>query len=100
MAHDDLVCPPSVSARDHPARRLALSPFHAQLSRRRRSACGARSVRPPVCPRPRQPGLKCPPPGGNSPPLTQSRGATLAAGLLLGAGKGTVFGLNPEGCFK
>src|SRR5271168_1134466 len=41
MAHDDLVCPPSVSACDHPARRLALSPFHAQLSRRRRSARGA-----------------------------------------------------------
>jgi transposase-like protein len=41
MAHDDLVCPPSVSARDHPA--LAISPFHAELSRRRRSACGARS---------------------------------------------------------
>src|SRR5271165_1670235 len=29
------------SACDHPARRLALSPFHAQLSRRRRSARGA-----------------------------------------------------------
>ena len=43
MAHDDLVFPPSVSARDHPARRLALSPFHAQLSRRRRSACGTQS---------------------------------------------------------
>src|SRR5208282_5111848 len=42
MAHDDLVFPPSVSACDHPARRLALSPFHAQLSRRRRSARGAR----------------------------------------------------------
>ena len=38
MAHDDLVCPPSVSACDHPARRLAVSPFHAQLSRRRGSA--------------------------------------------------------------
>ena len=38
MAHDDLVCPPSVSACDHPARRLALCAFHAQLSRRRRSA--------------------------------------------------------------
>jgi multiple sugar transport system substrate-binding protein len=34
MAHDDLVCPPSVSACDHPARGLALSPFHAQLSGR------------------------------------------------------------------
>ena len=43
MAHDDLVCPPSVSACDHPARRLAVYAFHAQLSRRRRSACGARS---------------------------------------------------------
>ena len=43
MAHDDLVFPPSVSARDHPARRLALCAFHAQLSRRRRSACGTRS---------------------------------------------------------
>ena len=38
MADDDLVCPPPVSARDHPARRLALCTFHAQLSRRRRSA--------------------------------------------------------------
>jgi antirestriction protein ArdC len=38
MADDDLVCPPPVSARDHPARRLALCAFHAQLSRRRRSA--------------------------------------------------------------
>src|SRR5277367_5941156 len=43
MADDDLVCPPSVSACDHPARRLALCGFHAQLSRRRRSARGARS---------------------------------------------------------
>src|SRR5271170_4458368 len=43
MAHDDLVCPPPVSACDYPARRLALSPFHAQLSRRRRSARRARS---------------------------------------------------------
>ena len=42
MAHDDLVCPPSVSACGHPARRLALFSFHAQLSRRRRSARGAR----------------------------------------------------------
>src|SRR5271168_4627085 len=41
MAHDDLVCPPSVSACDHPPRRLAVCAFHAQLSRRRRSACGA-----------------------------------------------------------
>ena len=38
MAHDDLVCPPSVSTCDHPARRLAVRAFHAQLSRRRRSA--------------------------------------------------------------
>jgi hypothetical protein len=43
MAPDDLVCPPSVSACDHPARRLAVYAFHAQLSRRRRSASGARS---------------------------------------------------------
>src|SRR5271167_4116464 len=43
MAHDDLVCPPPVSACDHPPRRLAVCAFHAQLSRRRRSACGARS---------------------------------------------------------
>src|SRR5271168_6466 len=43
MAHDDLVCPPSVPACGHPARRLAVYAFHAQLSRRRRSACGARS---------------------------------------------------------
>ena len=35
MAHDDLVCPPSIFACDHPARRLAVRPFHAQLSRRR-----------------------------------------------------------------
>ena len=42
MAHDDLVFTPSVSACDHQARRLALSPFHPQLSRRRRSARGAR----------------------------------------------------------
>jgi hypothetical protein len=41
MAHDDLVCPPSVSACGHPARRLAVYAFHAKLSRRRRSACGA-----------------------------------------------------------
>ena len=43
MAHDDLVCPPPVSAGDHPVRRLALSPFHAQLSRCRRSARRART---------------------------------------------------------
>ena len=43
MADDDLICPPPVPACDHPARRLALCPFHAQLSRRRRSARGARS---------------------------------------------------------
>src|SRR5579863_6212015 len=43
MADDGLVCPPSVPACDHPARRLAVYAFHAQLSRRRRSACGARS---------------------------------------------------------
>jgi hypothetical protein len=43
MAHDDLVCPPSVPACGYPARRLAVYAFHAQLSRRRRSACGARS---------------------------------------------------------
>src|SRR5271166_1534804 len=29
MADDDLVCPPPVSACDHPARRLALCAFHA-----------------------------------------------------------------------
>src|SRR5690242_21881024 len=46
MACDDLVCPPSVPACDHPARRLAVYAFHAQLSRRRRSACGARSGYP------------------------------------------------------
>jgi hypothetical protein len=38
MADDDLVCPPPFPARDHPARRVALCAFHAQLSRRRRSA--------------------------------------------------------------
>src|SRR5580704_9950248 len=38
MADDDLVCPPPVSTCDHPARRLALCAFHAQLSRRRGSA--------------------------------------------------------------
>ena len=43
MAHEDLVCPPSVSACDHPARRLALCPLYARLSRRRRSARGART---------------------------------------------------------
>src|SRR4029077_11329710 len=43
MAHDDLVFPPSVSAYDYQARRLAVFAFHAQLSRRRRSASGARS---------------------------------------------------------
>src|SRR5271166_3423747 len=43
MADDDLICSPPVSACDHPARRLALCAFHAQLSRRRRSARGARS---------------------------------------------------------
>jgi hypothetical protein len=32
MADDDLGCPPPVSARDHPARRLAPCTFHAQLS--------------------------------------------------------------------
>ena len=41
IADDDLVCPPPVSARDHPTRRLALCAFHAQLSGRRRSPCGA-----------------------------------------------------------
>ena len=34
MADDDLVCPPPFPARDHPARRVALCAFHAQLSRR------------------------------------------------------------------
>jgi putative transposase len=29
MADDDLVCPPPVPARDHPARRVALCAFHA-----------------------------------------------------------------------
>src|SRR5271163_4634035 len=43
MADDDLVRPPPIPAYDHPARRLALSPLHAQLSRRRGSARGARS---------------------------------------------------------
>src|SRR5580700_3333443 len=43
MVHDDLVCPPPVSPRDHQARRLALCALHAQLSRRRRFARGARS---------------------------------------------------------
>src|ERR1700722_1076837 len=43
MVHDDLVCPPAVSPRDHQARRLALCALHAQLSRRRRFARGARS---------------------------------------------------------
>ena len=38
IAHDDLVCPPPVSTRDYPARRLALCAFHPQLSRRRRPA--------------------------------------------------------------
>jgi hypothetical protein len=38
MAHDDLVCPPPVSACDHSARCLALSAFHAQPPRRRRPA--------------------------------------------------------------
>jgi hypothetical protein len=41
MAHDDLVCPLPVSPCHHPTCRLALRPFHAQLSRRRRSARGA-----------------------------------------------------------
>jgi len=35
MAHDNLVCPPSVPAGDYPARRLALYAFHPQLPRRR-----------------------------------------------------------------
>src|SRR3984885_4454912 len=43
MAHGHLVCPPPVSPRDHQARRLALCALHAQLSRRRRFARGARS---------------------------------------------------------
>src|SRR5271166_6324268 len=43
MADDDLVRPPPIPACDHPARRLALSPLHAQLSRRRGSTRGARS---------------------------------------------------------
>jgi hypothetical protein len=43
MTHDDLVCPPPVPSSDHPACRLALCPLHAQLSRRRGSARGARS---------------------------------------------------------
>jgi hypothetical protein len=33
MADDDLVCPQPVSARNHPARRLARCAFHAQLYR-------------------------------------------------------------------
>jgi hypothetical protein len=64
MADEDLVRPPPIPAYDHPARRLALPPLHAQLSRRRRSTRGARSgcllrdgaamgleVRAVVCPR-------------------------------------------------
>src|SRR5580693_2741130 len=43
MVHDDLVCPPPVSPRDHQARRFPLWALHAQLSRRRRFARGARS---------------------------------------------------------
>jgi hypothetical protein len=43
VADDDLVCPPPVPACDHPARRLALRPVHAQLSRRRGFTRGARS---------------------------------------------------------
>ena len=43
MADDDLICPPPIPACDHPARRLALPPLHAQLSRCRGSTCGARS---------------------------------------------------------
>ncbi len=42
MAYDDLFCPPPVPACDYPARRLALSAVHAQLSRCRRSPRGAR----------------------------------------------------------
>src|SRR5271157_5343843 len=38
MADDDLVRPPPVPPCDHPARRLAVFPLHAQLSRRRRPA--------------------------------------------------------------
>jgi hypothetical protein len=41
VAHDDLVCPRPVPSCSHPARRLAVRAFHAQLSRRRRSARGA-----------------------------------------------------------
>src|ERR1700689_2403097 len=43
MGHDGLGWAPPVSPRDHPARRLAVCPLHTQLSRRRRSAVGARS---------------------------------------------------------
>jgi hypothetical protein len=43
MADDDLVRPPPIPAYDHPARRLALSRLHAQLSRRRGSTGGTRS---------------------------------------------------------
>ena len=38
-----LVCPPSVSARGHPVRRLALRPVHAQLPACRRAAGRARA---------------------------------------------------------
>src|SRR5271166_6474406 len=43
MADEDLVRPPPIPACDHPARRLALPPLHAQLSRCRGSTCRARS---------------------------------------------------------
>ena len=39
---DDLVCAPSVSARGHPAHRVALPSFYPQLQRRGRSARRAR----------------------------------------------------------
>jgi hypothetical protein len=64
MADDDLVYPPPVPARDHPARRVALCVFHAQQSRRRGPArrtwagCLLRNgatvgleVRATICPR-------------------------------------------------
>ena len=47
IARDELVCPPSVPARGHSARRLALRLRRAQLSRRRRRAwagCFLRNV--------------------------------------------------------
>jgi transposase-like protein len=44
----DLLPPPPLPARDHPARDLALSPLHPELPRRRGTACRTRALTSPT----------------------------------------------------